>query len=1571
MSCEFRYNGIVYNSKEEILSVLNGETDLQQLEGTESSKASEVTLNKVKEFLSRIGVDIKDVQGIVVNGQKVKANAISRIMQNLIEVVDGKEDVALTEEAMHFAVELLEKYNSSLYKEMFNKIGQYGIFKDTMHDYRDTYKTEDGKPDVPKIKKEAIAKLLTEQFIRLNEGITEKPDLLAFSQGIWDRIKQWLRSLFSKSTYNPFEEAAKQINTLSGSIEGSTETFFLQANKDLSQKDIADKILAGEENLVKLDDGKGNSHYEKNGKTVKNRVTDIAKGWYARIFKAGEIGKTVFQKALDDTKRDKGTDIHADLEDIQGRLVDPTTHLLRDVELPQTSVSRADPNDNTIYETLETNLRDRLNSFPKGTMFFAEKMIYDAKKDEAGTIDFIAIDPEGVTHVLDWKSLETNEDKYDDIPWYKVDAWRKQIDEYVRILEQRYGIKKFGQRRAIPIQTKYEYIDSNDKKKGIQIKGIKIGNVNAALENDNLLLPVGTKEETTGNAKIDEAIRKLNFVYESLSARPVKGGRKDVKAAQLNSLFTAIRQLQIKGNMDPLLEQGKLLLIGMDDITFNYNTNFKGKDPNSIDKQARIDFADELKDAMDELKVYGELDVQFNNVFDPTDADQKELIDEVGSLASDARRKLDDLRTITKEYTSNFIAGRVGIKDFLNKEQVVRGAKKLFRTYSQGTTKAIKTLYRLETPLRHQAEIKADEENKRLDKIKEEYDKWAGGKNLNPRNYFDLITKKDKKGRYVHQQIDKFNPDFYTQFNEKAKEIDKDWVRDNVDIDAYVKHYEDFLIPNKLTPIDTTRYSTNDVENEERKKREREKFHNQYSLSRDTAWVNSDLKKFPAKKWESVEWKELDKKGNEPAMALYSYINGRMKQAAASGAIEEKRANRLLPFMRKSTIEKLAFGGKIRLGEDFLRSITADEDDTVYGERDIETGEIKPTIPFYFVRDIGRDVYDDKGNLEYTDYSDVSSDLFKLMKLFNDQMYVYEYRTEIESEVQLLLTTERLKESIQTSRWGNIQKDNGKPIVNPTNEKNAEHLERFVKNRLYGQKYVDSDGTDIAVGRIAGDAAKKINKFFHAEILPEDMGDKVVSITKLLDTMNRFFQQKVLGLNVSVPLSNLVGGNVQVLINSGRYMNKTDFGKAWLRFTSQKFTGEEGEKYAGLMDYFLPLLDNERYRKARESSVSAIAKFSMSDFLMSIQRGSDKMVQYPLAIALMENTMIEDGKFINIVQHVRSQNNYDQRYEPGKNRKTIEEKVEKEIEELKSTRSLPRIAKIVNDKLVIPGVARDGEAVANFREFIQQQGKNAVGNATPEDPSQIKMNAITNSFMVFKNWIPRLADVRIGELRYQEGTQSWEYGRMRMMAKVLFSNVLKGVGRVRNILVANEKGIEFLREMYETKRDKWLASTGEELELTEGQFIDLFREGIANEMKELGFLISLLTLVFVAKSAAPDPDEANEVKGFYKWGVRALDKISQELSFYYLPTTIEQVANGSIFPALGILTDISSVVKHQALQTYGFVMDDEGIQKAAHPQKYWMKTFPVTKELTTYIAIFNKEMGDNMGIQLSTQARSR
>ena len=116
----------------------------------------------------------------------------------------------------------------------------------------------------------------------------------------------------------------------------------------------------------------------------------------------------------------------------------------------------------------------------------------------------------------DWKFIDINTDKYEDVPWYKVKAWNLQMEKYRGILVKNYGVKEedFKQTRMIPILAMYTDADYQGQNLP-KLRGIKIGSVNAQNVNEDYLLYVGFKERT-GDEKIDNLLDKMNSVYSKI-----------------------------------------------------------------------------------------------------------------------------------------------------------------------------------------------------------------------------------------------------------------------------------------------------------------------------------------------------------------------------------------------------------------------------------------------------------------------------------------------------------------------------------------------------------------------------------------------------------------------------------------------------------------------------------------------------------------------------------------------------------------------------------------------------------------------------------------------------------------------------------------------------------------------------------------------------------------------------------------------------------------------------------------------------------------------------------------------
>ena len=200
----------------------NGQGSLFQLEGVPASRASKETIEKVKKVIDQMGVNIVALQDYLKGNPDVKAKdatALADLVQGIIAVAEGKEDVALTEEMVHVATAILEQANPQLVTNLIGKISQYKIYNIVLNKYKGNkaYQLPNGKPNIRKIKKEAVDKLIAEMIINMSEGTTEFPELLEkenrnLVQQMWDAILSSIRSLYGRSDIDLFQQTAEQIS---------------------------------------------------------------------------------------------------------------------------------------------------------------------------------------------------------------------------------------------------------------------------------------------------------------------------------------------------------------------------------------------------------------------------------------------------------------------------------------------------------------------------------------------------------------------------------------------------------------------------------------------------------------------------------------------------------------------------------------------------------------------------------------------------------------------------------------------------------------------------------------------------------------------------------------------------------------------------------------------------------------------------------------------------------------------------------------------------------------------------------------------------------------------------------------------------------------------------------------------------------------------------------------------------------------------------------------------------------------------------------------------------------------
>jgi hypothetical protein len=490
----------------------------------------------------------------------------------------------------------------------------------------------------------------------------------------------------------------------------------------------------------------------------------------------------------------------------------------------------------------------------------------------------------------------------------------------------------------------------------------------------------------------------------------------------------------------------------------------------------------------------------------------------------------------------------------------------------------------------------------------------------------------------------------------------------------------------------------------------------------------------------------------------------------------------------------------------------------------------------------------------------------------------------------------------------------------------------------------------------------------------ETKESREVNIKKGLENANTWVRALAVGLKPLIALSNFVGYNFHAIIEGGQMYNWQEFIANGVQVTVG--TGLSIEDKALLYQVTLGT-DNTMEEVSRRLALenqglgAFLHTWSFTDTMMLFNSFPERKANLANAKSFNDNAIIINGKIINARQHLRELDRKG-KYKKGvteSERKNMEATFEARLKELlgKSTR-LTSAVSLVNDKIVIAGVS--DEEIAKYSLKVSEFARKLSGQMNEKNKAGYRRDAVFSSFMMFKNWIPKLVTGRFGDMQKNLETGEWDYGRTRAMASVLLSLGEDKIETLTGIITGNEKGLEHLRKMLENKKREHRLNTGEELAITEEEFFDLIRTQINNEFKELGLLFATFALVFAYGFLKPPEDASDLEKNRWKYWAKAFNKINEELSFYYLPTSADAITKGSFFPPLGLLAKASKALNAFYEESKGYVLDDQKIMDDAYPTKYTLNLIPgLSQFINELLPYVHPELAKELGVRVTEQSR--
>lgn len=1604
MACLYEYNGEWITEDQLKAQFANQDTI--------SSKASPETISKVKEFLSRIGVEVKTL-----DSKYSGVNGIAKLLEGVIQVANGKEASTLTEEAFHFAVDIIKTTNPSLFKSLLNKIGSYDLYKRTLATYSQekTYQNPDGSPNILKLKEEAIGKVLAEYFINREEGKTDKPELLQQTHNWWEQIKQWVLSLINKAQYNPFEEVISKVkdNTLGASnsaksmvdkidlsaIKGPLSSVIQDYAKEGNYKDIIQfvkeqledsnsyeptirTILSGNKSLAKeilnsdflsktsnkaVDDiynkfkeedkktilvnqGQEDRHYTYNGERVANTVT-------SKIDDGSKFGeRTELESFLDDQKRDWGSKGHEFAEAFIGNLIDEDG-FKRDVPL-DTYIGSSLPQG--IQDKMKVYFTELINSYPSGTRFSVESKVVNTKEKGmlASTVDFLAFSPNEKTGVkvdiLDWKFFNINKSKTQDIPWYKSDKWKKQMGEYVSIAKL-YGLKsdQLGKTRMVPFIVNSSLIDKNNIKLGSKPISIEIGNINTAKETKLYLLPVPTQDESTGVPEVDKLIKRLQAQYQKIWKTPIDEKSRQSKENQLNELSSAIRRLHLQMNFHPLSKEA---------VSFGLNAT------KVINKFNNIDFTNlkveeinlQLKELL-ELKKSSENYIGIDQVFlaanerDTLSPEQKAVLGDFEKLSQKFGRLQDEIQAIENRAAASLaiIQSTLSTKDvkeaeekLLTPELELSMLSKAFLEGSRLTNKVI----RLASNIWINRKSKQYQEERALS---EEFGRLLPSYLDATKGYAkpeDAIMDKSKS---TPRLIRKINKGFYIQREEARDAKNKKFFLDNMNKDKY-DELAKAHIEQESKNIEDRVYSADEEENDKEIGKRIKKLKESILIdSKDfNGWYSYDFKyifnqSINEDKNLSEDYKRIA--SNPAILAVWNFYTSLNQRGRDSGYIDRQGMS-FLPLIQGTYLERIANSNNIAkttaqyIKDGFLINVN---ENLSHARIDPETGKVIKQIPKLFT----------KTNKAI---EDLSTDITKITAPWIHALLSYETAREVENVMLTLYDVEKSKGHLQKDKTTNqVIFEDSEPKEFDGNDKNAELLEKIVNDEIYGISEDSNTLVDIATNKLSKGTE-------------EEKRTTKIQGKKAIQGLNTWTRMLATGGKLMVSLPNFFGGHVQAFINSGTFYRGGEYEK-----NIDLLCATLGKNFSlidkGLIDLIHPLnedavVENTRNLSRKQSTRKYLSTWSINDIMQSGNRLGDMVLELANAKTFNDNSMVVDGKIVNIRQYLSKQDA--SKYTlPEAERRAITKSFESRVRQLKETKSLPKISSFNSEGVLeIPGVSKEEQAV--YRTKVAEYARSISGIQSRDNKADYNRSAIFKSFMMFKNWIPKQIELRVLDINKNNELDTWEYGRTRLFVKVWSHLGFKVIGGMRDIIAGNDNGLRIMNEILQEKREAYYKATGQQLEITEAEFYDMMKKELHSQSKELVLLLGVLSLVVASKLIPPRDKKDLLAQNHLKWLQKMISKMADEVRFYYDPRSADSITKGSIIPSLSILNKVSKFIGQVEEETRGKILGDQKLIDHTHPTKYFLNLVPGAAQLQNEILPYvDPEMAKNLGIITTSQAR--
>lgn len=1553
-----------------------------------------------------------------------------------------ESEFALNEEMLHFIVDIIEQKYPDLYKELLQKVGTYNLYNQMYDVYasQKEYQNEDESVNVNRIKKEAVAKVLND-FLS-NPEYSEEDYQLSKTQNLWNKIKDTLKGFFEEKSNNVAannfrftldkllndpnfitKEDAKllsgeeffgimgTISSWKGNKMMGKESAF-NTKKFVSSADFVKDILEQKNNVSKTyvdkNTGKLSNPSDPNSTeryavrtptgivVVKSRVSDFVAKFLEKIFPNSSSKNN---KELE-LAAERGVIIHNIFELTFAKYVDPATGIVR--KQPINSSPQLETYEKKYAKDGELSMTEKADKYVKelialnpNSYFLTEIPILNKSLTVGGTIDLMIIDANKKVHIYDWKTKKADVHKGQGIiqkrekidPW-NIKAWRIQLDSYMDILKNNYGVESFGKVRMIPIMTEFET-------NGTTISNINVGSEKSPDIRQRQLLAVPSKQELTGLSETDKLIKANYGLAEKLQNKANKVSdisEKEKLRLQSSVLEDLATDLQVGKGIQSLVNKlEQILKIHDDIIEKDRNGEIKGSDLPII-ASAIVDLSIYASDNR-LANVAGELFSRFENLTDL----QKETKKELESLSVQVSNKVAELKKVlinSAEVLGNdqgiYEVGKIE-NEIENSPGIISFSKIRAQRNSiyQLNFKTGQLFGNLVRGIQNNVERQRSDVRNTLEKIKVDYLKDFGGIFKSDESVFSILFRYPTQEEIKNGAIDgpklvaKIDKKFYASLKEQKEkfvnlvnssiklkknftktagytELVK-WLEDNIDLEAWRKNYIERKEKQKNLLESQYSYILDEYERNHTIEQALNAWEYRYNILKSPAALNSNnVSAFINEdKWLSADYKKI--KSSPSALATYNAFREIMFNARRVGYIQDlsqiseiptniTTKNKLAYYYSlvklHGNLKYLYFNSIPKVLEDMLlkpleSNLALDDIKNGFSNINPITQEEELELPIYMLRDFNAQVSKD-GKLK----SLKDLDLFKVYEELAFHVINFENLSATEELADAIIMVE---ESKTLEKQMNAQGNTNENKVKAKEIKTREEILKHAKNFIYYNKTKEKDKTTV----------------FN------------FSVNKLVEYTKSYAAALYLGANHALAFKAFTASTLSAFSNAGDIYSKRDVLFSPLRrIVSSNLIEKSFNYHVSSSNLHENRLKNNNY--AKKAAVYG------KEYLFNSLTVVDYEIQKNLFFAALPNfTIIEENgvkKIVNIDKYV------DDKYpnifeETPEKRKEIFKKKDEEKEKLRKNSLVEqlqeRAKKIKAGDMSIDLSDIDTESIDKFTNKVQEGAKRVLGNMSDKDIYLWKTGNLPSLLTQFKGFAFKIFDVRWGGIKYNAALERYTYGKMSALSNFLLTKeqvidennqeILKTKFTflstiIRFLTIAapflnvkkNEQVIQILKIKYLQYATD--AKNKNETVMSEREYMEMYLAELTSAKNELYILVVFAGLFAFAAGGDDDDDDP-----WLKYLKNIIRGVTKELLFPYSPNQLSSMVVLS-FPGLGALTALFNAFSFQFGNIIEFTKDSPAYVKV-DPFKYTIgerlspvvKATPYVRPISALLAQYNAD----------------